>query len=87
MKEKYLRRVLDEVMNSSVDMKGGFCPKVMKETIQSISCRGAIMFGDEIPISKCERLLETLLQCRSPFECCHGRPSFFKLADLGVDGE
>ncbi|PHH72915.1 hypothetical protein CDD80_4181 [Ophiocordyceps camponoti-rufipedis] len=59
------------------------CPSGVLELLHSRSCRGAIMFNDELSGEEQEQLVKKLARCAFPFQCAHGRPSMVPLADLG----
>jgi DNA mismatch repair protein MLH3 len=75
-------------------------PKEMLELANSKACRGeswylanlrlmvigAIMFGDELDMDQCQRLVARLSETRCPFICAHGRPSLVPLIILGDRG-
>ena len=42
------------------------------------------MFGDPLDTAQCSSLVRALSLCRLPFQCAHGRPSLFPLADLAL---
>ncbi len=46
------------------------------------ACRSAIMFGDELSLEECTRLVRDLARCAHPFQCAHGRPSIVPLVTL-----
>lgn len=86
LNEKFLIRFIDECNSSfsgSIPLQG--IPKIFMEIIQSISCRSAVMFGDPIPKETCVSIISALQECRNPFECCHGRPSFVNLIKYTSD--
>ena len=65
-------------------------PPPVKRLLASKSCRGAIMFGDEVTSCQARGLISQLAKCRLPFQCAHGRPSVqvlsaFRRNGSGVD--
>jgi hypothetical protein len=42
------------------------------------------MFGDPLNMAQCHGLVRALSRCRLPFQCAHGRPTLFPLADLAL---
>lgn len=61
---------------------GGAPPPGALRVLRSKACRGAAMFGDELPRARCEALLGALRGARLPFCCAHGRPTTAPLVDL-----
>ncbi|KAJ0177862.1 hypothetical protein K1T71_006735 [Dendrolimus kikuchii] len=49
-------------------------PKSIMDLVFSESCRYAIKFGDNLSKADCEELLSNLSDCKTPFQCAHGRP-------------
>ena len=50
-------------------------PDAVHTLLQSISCRGAIMFGQTLTHSEACALVSSLAQTKLPFHCAHGRPT------------
>src|SRR5690606_35579070 len=57
-------------------------PSCMQKILNSKACRSAIMFGDYLSISQCNELIDSLSQCKLPFQCAHGRPSMVPLFEI-----
>ncbi|KAJ3240689.1 DNA mismatch repair protein [Chytriomyces hyalinus] len=58
------------------------CPRGIMNLLNSKACRSAIMFGDELQPSACEKIVQDLKECKFPFQCAHGRPSMTLLSVL-----
>jgi hypothetical protein len=56
--------------------------KLIHEILCKKACRTAIMFGDELSLTQCTKLISRLLICKLPFQCAHGRPSIVPLLKL-----
>lgn len=50
-------------------------PRDVDDILNFKACRGAIMFGDELTMEKCQEIVVQLAQCVLPFQCAHGRPT------------
>jgi DNA mismatch repair protein MLH3 len=57
-------------------------PIPILEHLKSKACRSAIMFGEELSLSQCKRLIRELSGCKIPFQCAHGRPSVAPLVQV-----
>jgi len=57
-------------------------PPGITRVLNSVACRGAIMFGDALEHEQCGVLLQGLSTCKHPFQCAHGRPSMAPLVDM-----
>nr|XP_026485613.1 DNA mismatch repair protein Mlh3-like [Vanessa tameamea] len=49
-------------------------PKCIMELIFSEACRYAIKFGDQLSKDDCVNMIGALANCKTPFQCAHGRP-------------
>jgi DNA mismatch repair ATPase MutL len=57
-------------------------PPAVTRILASKACRGAIMFGDRLNEEDVLRLVKGLSSCNLPFQCAHGRPSVYPIADI-----
>lgn len=55
-------------------------PDAVHTLLQSVACRGAIMFGDQLAHEQQVSILQGLARTRLPFHCAHGRPTTAVLA-------
>ena len=44
-------------------------------TGSNVATGSAVMFGDSLDLSQCQRILNELARCELPFQCAHGRPT------------
>ncbi|XP_050349517.1 metacaspase-3-like [Nymphalis io] len=49
-------------------------PKCIMELVFSEACRYAIKFGDHLSKDDCVNIIGALADCKTPFQCAHGRP-------------
>jgi len=57
-------------------------PPGILRVLNSVACRGAVMFGDSLAMEQCVEIVKELSQCDMPFQCAHGRPSMVPLVDM-----
>lgn len=57
-------------------------PPGVLRVLNSVACRGAIMFGDWLSDDQCKDLIRDLSGCSHPFQCAHGRPSMVPLVHM-----
>ncbi|XP_022663176.1 uncharacterized protein LOC111251132 isoform X2 [Varroa destructor] len=48
---------------------------VLHKLLRSKACRAAIKCPTQLDRPTLERLIDQMIQCRLPFQCCHGRPT------------
>ncbi|KAL1460876.1 hypothetical protein WDU94_012815 [Cyamophila willieti] len=73
--------LIKEVVFTQTEIRG-VIPASLIQVINMEACRGAIMFGKNLPLSTCYTLIKSLTRCKAPFQCAHGRPSVAPLADV-----
>ncbi|MEE0742482.1 MAG: DNA mismatch repair endonuclease MutL [Emergencia sp.] len=49
------------------------------------SCKSAVKAHDHLSLEEIRALLEQLKQCRNPFSCPHGRPTFIRLSQYEIE--
>ena len=59
-----------------------FIPKCIDSILNSKACRSAVKFGDALNEKQMKHLLRNLSRCKLPFQCAHGRPTMFPIANL-----
>ena len=62
-------------------------PSGVLRVLNSRACRSAVMFGDELPPSRCAALTAELATTQQCFACAHGRPTTVPLVDLRALGQ
>ncbi|CAB3250813.1 unnamed protein product [Arctia plantaginis] len=81
---KAIKNLIVEEINVIKLQKGCISsyPKSIMGLIFSEACRFAIKFGDKLSKSDCVELLRELCNCKTPFQCAHGRPVMAVLVDI-----
>ena len=54
--------------------------KVRADALASLACHASIRFNKSLTLAEMSNILIELGQCRQPFNCPHGRPTFLKLS-------
>ena len=55
--------------------------KVRADALASLACHASIRFNKSLTLPEMSNIVHELSQCRQPFNCPHGRPTFIKLSD------
>uniref|UniRef100_A0A2A4JKW3 MutL C-terminal dimerisation domain-containing protein n=1 Tax=Heliothis virescens TaxID=7102 RepID=A0A2A4JKW3_HELVI len=84
---KAVRNLIIEEINIMKLQKGclSFYPKSIMDLVFSEACRYAIKFGDQLSKNDCIELLNALSNCKTPFQCAHGRPVMAVIMDIKVE--
>ncbi|RZF48577.1 hypothetical protein LSTR_LSTR011902 [Laodelphax striatellus] len=82
--EQGIKNLLHEQISTLLKTGGGVLskPVTLTSIIAYEACRGAIKFGDVIPLETAKFLLKKLSQCRVPYQCAHGRPVLAPIIEL-----
>ncbi|MGC9122749.1 MAG: DNA mismatch repair endonuclease MutL [Thermoplasmata archaeon] len=75
-----IRDVLREGIERIREMNMRNISEEEKYKIASLmACRGAIMAGDKLSYEEMKNLVHSLMKCKNPFNCPHGRPTMIKI--------
>ncbi|KAI3749269.1 hypothetical protein L2E82_19876 [Cichorium intybus] len=58
------------------------CPPRVRAMLASRACRSSVMIGDPLGRNEMQKIVEHLMDLRSPWNCPHGRPTMRHLVDL-----
>ncbi|MDD5921654.1 MAG: DNA mismatch repair endonuclease MutL [Eubacteriales bacterium] len=71
--EQFVRDFLDGAAD------GAHSPnRVVIDKLITRSCKSAVKAHDKLRVSEMKALMDQLAQCRNPFSCTHGRPTFIR---------
>ncbi|OWA54464.1 putative DNA mismatch repair protein Mlh3 [Hypsibius exemplaris] len=57
-------------------------PPILVNLLSTAACRGAIKFGEAVPVTQLTRLFRAASECPLPFQCAHGRPSMIPILSV-----
>lgn len=70
------------ISSYKMDTADSICPSRVRAMFASRACRMSVMIGDPLQKSEMQKILENLVDLKSPWNCPHGRPTMRHLADL-----
>ena len=59
--------------------------KFLDSMAKMVSCKMSVKAGDHLSIMEMEELLNDLVLCDNPYNCCHGRPSIVKYSKYELE--
>ncbi|KAK1428177.1 hypothetical protein QVD17_17006 [Tagetes erecta] len=65
-----------------MDTADSVCPPRVRAMLASRACRSSVMIGDPLGRNEMQKIVEHLMDLRSPWNCPHGRPTMRHLVDL-----
>ncbi|KAK9281440.1 hypothetical protein L1049_004342 [Liquidambar formosana] len=67
-----------------LDTHDSLCPSRVRAMLASRACRSSVMIGDPLGRNEMQKILEHLVDLKSPWNCPHGRPTMRHLVDLAT---
>lgn len=71
---------LNDMIDSFESQRTISLEKVRADALASLACHASIRFNKSLTIPEMTNIIHELGQCRQPFNCPHGRPTFLKLS-------
>lgn len=65
-----------------MDTADSVCPSRVHAMFASRACRSSVMIGDALGRNEMQKILEHLVDLKSPWNCPHGRPTMRHLIDM-----
>lgn len=59
--------------------------KYLDSLVKMASCKMSVKANEHLSMNEMEKLLDDLVKCDNPYNCCHGRPSIFKLSNYDLE--
>ena len=81
LEKNNLRYIIDLVLENKVFNKEKFLDKFAKMT----SCKMSVKANEHLSMEMMEKLLDDLIKCDNPYNCCHGRPSIIKYSSYELE--
>ena len=77
-----LKYIVDLVIDSSKNFnKDRFLDSLAK----MVSCKMSVKANEHLSMEEMEKLLDDLVKCDNPYNCCHGRPSIMKFTNYELE--
>lgn len=77
-----LKYIVDLVINSRKNFsKEKFLDSLAKMT----SCKMSVKANEHLSLEQMQQLLDDLVKCDNPYNCCHGRPSIVKYSNYELE--
>ena len=77
-----LKYIVDLVIDSSKNFnKDRFLDSLAK----MVSCKMSVKANEHLSMIEMEKLLDDLVKCDNPYNCCHGRPSIMKFTNYELE--
>ena len=82
LEEESMEAIIDLILNMGENFnKDKFIDRMAK----MISCKMSVKANEHLSILQMEHLLDDLVKCDNPYNCCHGRPSIMKYSNYDLE--
>ena len=76
----FFTKILED-LKKDVPTKG----HIWDTLIQTTACKAAIKAHDKITVEEAQELIRQLGECKDPYHCAHGRPTFLKFSQTDLE--
>lgn len=76
-----IKYIVDLVINEAKFSKDKFLDSLAK----MVSCKMSVKANEHLSLEQMEKLLNDLVKCDNPYNCCHGRPSIIKYSNYELE--
>ena len=77
-----LKYIIDLVIDSSKNFNKD---KFLDSLAKMVSCKMSVKANEHLSMIEMEKLLDDLVKCDNPYNCCHGRPSIMKFTNYELE--
>lgn len=76
-----IKYIVDLVLENKNFNKDKFLDSLAK----MVSCKMSVKANEHLSLEQMEKLLDDLVKCDNPYNCCHGRPSIMKFSNYELE--
>lgn len=76
-----IKYIVDLVLENKNFNKDKFLDSLAK----MVSCKMSVKANEHLSLEQIEKLLNDLVKCDNPYNCCHGRPSIMKFSNYDLE--
>ncbi len=80
--EESIRTIVDLVIASDKQFEKA---KFLDSMAKMVSCKMSVKANEDLSFIEMEQLLNDLVKCDNPYNCCHGRPSIMKYSAYDLE--
>ncbi len=80
--EESIRSIVDLVISKEQKFDKD---KFLDSMAKMVSCKMSVKANEDLSQTEMEKLLDDLMKCDNPYNCCHGRPSIMKYSTYELE--
>ena len=86
LKENYEGDNLKYIIDLVIQMGKNFNKdRFLDSLAKMVSCKMSVKANEHLSLPEMEKLLDDLVKCDNPYNCCHGRPSIMKFTNYELE--
>lgn len=80
--EENIRTIVDLMITNAKNFNKD---KFLDSMAKMVSCKMSVKANERLSFEEMEKLLDDLVKCDNPYNCCHGRPSIMKYSNYELE--
>ncbi len=86
LRENYEGDNIKYIIDLVIEMGKNFNKdRFLDSLAKMVSCKMSVKANEHLSLSEMEKLLDDLVKCDNPYNCCHGRPSIMKFSNYELE--
>ena len=80
--EEIMKGIIELIISREKDFS---LEKFLDSLAKMVSCKMSVKANEHLSLEQMEKLLNDLVKCDNPYNCCHGRPSIMKFSNYELE--
>ena len=86
LRENYEGDNIKYIIDLVIEMGKNFNKERFLDSLaKMVSCKMSVKANEHLSFEEMEKLLDDLVKCDNPYNCCHGRPSIMKFSNYDLE--
>ena len=85
LRENYEQDNIKYIVDLVLENKNFNKDKFLDSLAKMVSCKMSVKANEHLSLEQMEKLLNDLVKCDNPYNCCHGRPSIMKFSNYELE--
>lgn len=85
LKENYEQDNIKYIVDLVLENKNFNKDRFLDSLAKMVSCKMSVKANEHLSLEQMEKLLNDLVKCDNPYNCCHGRPSIMKFSNYELE--
>ena len=85
LRENYEQDNIQYIVDLVLENKNFNKDRFLDSLAKMVSCKMSVKANEHLSLEQMEKLLNDLVKCDNPYNCCHGRPSIMKFSNYELE--